>query len=350
MASRPRKKGKLRVTESDYVNRLGAYLHQKVIRRSLINRRWFNLLAIILGLGLLVLVVGLTSSAKAQSPINAVPKVNVGVYLLNVGKLDTTTGAYTLDFFLSLRCDGPCPQGMSYEFMNGRSSSTDKIEDEPNLKTYRIQATLNENLNLRAYPFDSHQLTVVIEDRNLPADKLVYEPDVETSGIDENVIVSGWQLDPKWGAKVVEHIYPESFGGAYSRYVFYITIQRAALSSVLKALLPAFFIMLVGFLGLILGPDKVLQRLTINTGALTAAVLFHLNLTSSIPPVGYLTYADKFMVINYVANVLALGSTVWLMFLTERKKDATAKRVYNSALILTPALWLILQILNGVFR
>lgn len=157
-------------------------------------------------------------------------------------------------------------------------------------------------------------------------------------------------MDPKWEAKVVEHVYPESFGGAYSRYVFSITIHRAALSSVLKALLPALFIMLVGFLGLILGPDKVLQRLTINTGALTASVLFHLNLTSSIPPVGYLTYADKFMVINYVANLMAVVSTVWLMFLTEGKKEIQARRVFRSALVFTPAIWLVLQISNGIFR
>ncbi|MDP3063215.1 MAG: hypothetical protein Q8O40_08415 [Chloroflexota bacterium] len=272
------------------------------------------------------------------------------MYLLNVGRLDTTTGAYTMDFYLSLRCDGPCPAGMSFEFMNGRATSTDKIVDETNERIYRIQAALNENLNLRAYPFDKHRLTVAIEDRDLPVDELVYEPDVETSGIDENVIVSGWQLNQDWQAEVVDHHYPESLGGTFSRYVFSITIQRATLSAILKALLPALFIVSVGFLGLILGPDKLLPRLTINTGALTAAVLFHLNLTSSIPPVGYLTYADKFMIINYVALLMGLGATVWLMFVTETKKQEMARRIHRLAGLLTPTVWLSLQLLNGFLR
>jgi hypothetical protein len=58
-----------------------------------------------------------------------------------------------------------------------------------------------------------------------------------------------------------------ALNAVYSRYVFEVVIERGALSSVFKAILPALFIVLGGFLALLLGPDKALQRLGINMGA-----------------------------------------------------------------------------------
>ena len=40
-------------------------------------------------------------------------KVYVGVYILNLGKFELATGAYTVDFYLSLRADKPVEMGIS---------------------------------------------------------------------------------------------------------------------------------------------------------------------------------------------------------------------------------------------
>jgi hypothetical protein len=145
-----------------------------------------------------------------------------------------------------------------------------------------------------------------------------------------------------WDTKVTTHYYP-NFDQTYSRYEFFIKIQRGTLEAVLKALLPALFIVVGGFLGFLLGPDKTIQRLTINTGALTGAILFHVNVTSQVPPVGALTYADKFMIVNYVGLVGALLSTVFMMILMDRKREALAERLHRITRISIPVVWLLLQ-------
>ena len=43
--------------------------------------------------------------------------------------------------YLTLQCAKPCWPNR-FEFMNGRATSTDLVEDEPNYKSYRIQAAL----------------------------------------------------------------------------------------------------------------------------------------------------------------------------------------------------------------
>jgi hypothetical protein len=43
------------------------------------------------------------ATAFAESP----QIIDTGVYVLNVGRLDTTIGAYTVDFYLHFKCDQP---------------------------------------------------------------------------------------------------------------------------------------------------------------------------------------------------------------------------------------------------
>jgi len=128
-------------------------------------------------------------------------KVYVGVYVLNLGKFELATGAYTVDFYLSLRSQEPVEMG-DFEFMNGRAATVDKLIDTPTEKFYRIQANLSQNLDLRRYPFDEHLLTIEIEDKRRTVDELVYVVDEQNCGVDPGVIVVGWRL-AGWEAKVL---------------------------------------------------------------------------------------------------------------------------------------------------
>jgi len=87
-------------------------------------------------------------------PLASAQEVHVGLYILNLGKFDISTGSFTADFYMSMKCPGGCPPD-SFEFINGRASSIDKMIDEPNEKFYRIQANLNSPIDLKMFPFDS---------------------------------------------------------------------------------------------------------------------------------------------------------------------------------------------------
>ena len=93
-------------------------------------------------------------------------EANIGAYVLNVGKYELATGSYTIDFYLSIKCDQKCDPNI--EFMNGRATSLEKIIDKPNDKFYRIQASLQEQVNLENFPFDKQKLTILIEDKEKP--------------------------------------------------------------------------------------------------------------------------------------------------------------------------------------
>ena len=227
------------------------------------------------------------------TPVYAANDINVELYVLNLGKFDVATGAFTADFYLDMYCEDGCDTG-DFEFMNGRATSIDKITNEPNQKFYRIQASLNSPVDLRKFPFDKQKMQIIIEDKKYTTDEMQYVAKKETSGIEESIAFTGWDIDG-WDAEVKDHYY-KVYDSTYSQFVFDINISRIALNAFIKTFLPVFFILLVVLFSFLLDPDKITNRLAMAGSSLVAAVMFHISISNQIPPVGYLTFADKFMV------------------------------------------------------
>jgi len=279
--------------------------------------------------------------------IQAEPQeIKVGLYVLNLGKFDVGTGSFTADFYLSLKCEQFCPK-MDFEFMNGRASSMEKMVDFPDEKFYRIQANLNSPVDLKQFPFDSQKMQIILEDKSQTIDKLVYVPLEDESGIDDSITFTGWNLDG-WDAKAVEHeysIYEES----YSQYVFSVDISRIPFNSFIKTFLPVIFILAVVLFSFLIDPDKITTRLGMAGSSLVAAVMFHVSISNQIPPVGYLTLADKFMLLTYFILGASFLINIILLEFQERKKMELVEKIHRateySVFIVVPILYVLLFLL-----
>lgn len=281
-------------------------------------------------------------------PMASAQDVNVGLYILNLGKFDISSGAFTADFYLSMKCETECS---AFEFMNGRASSMDKITDEPNEKFYRIQAALNSPVDLKSFPFDHQKMQIILEDKENTADDLVYVPDNEESGLDGSIAFTGWNLDG-WETEVKEHYYAP-YDETYSQYVFNVDISRIVFNSFLKTFLPVFFIMMVTMFSFVLDPDKITTRLGMAGSSLVAAVMFHIAISNQIPPVGYLTLADKFMVLTYFILLVTFILNVIMLELHERKQEAKLMRMHRmtefSMLAIVPLIYVVFFVLAFIF-
>lgn len=269
---------------------------------------------------LLTQVYGTTARAQAP-PLNV---VKVGIYVLQIGKFDLSSGSYTVDFYLSMTCDGKCNLG-SFEFVDGRADKIDVIQNTTNAKFYRIEGTFFENLDLQKYPFDSHNLKIEIEDTTLTNQYLVYKSDPSNSGLDPRVIIVGWNV-AGWNASVVDHFYPP-YNQTYSRYVFSVTLNRPGLTSGLNMFLPVFFVVFIALISMLLVGSRLESRILLTVTALLAAVFFQFTLDSTLPPLGYLTFADKFMIATYVIIVATLAIAILLLKYNDRKDMVRSEKI-----------------------
>lgn len=271
--------------------------------------------------------------------------VRVGVYILSVGNLDTTTSRYSVDFFLNFICETEgCDPG-DFDLMNAGAGPeiVNQSEDEfiGREYYYRIRSSMRTNLDLRNFPFDEHILEIEIEDKNKTEDDYIYIVDPELSGIDSSVYVSGWDLEPSITGEVLSHNY-DVYDEIYSRARFYIKINHPWFSSFMKGLFAAIVIVGVGMLSFLMNPTEAKDRIALTSGTLASAIFYHMTLTSSIPPVGYLTYADRFMILQYIFITASLGVAIGLFLMQSSGKDEQALyQLHRSTRWIIPLLWIV---------
>jgi len=278
--------------------------------------------------------------------------VEVGVYILSVGNLDTTTGRYYMDFFLNFKCQTPNCEPGDFDIMNAantvdpddQTSAEDRANGE---RYYRIKAELQANLDLRNFPFDEHSLTIEIEDKNKDEaeKKFAYVPSEALTGVDPQVYVSGWNLNPPIKGEVKSHEY-RIYDQSYSRARFTIDINHQWFSSFMKGLFAAIVIVAVGMLSFLMNPAEAQDRINLTSGTLASAIFYHMTLTSSIPPVGYLTYADRFMILQYIFITASLAVALALFLLLSAEKRGSnyqklAVQIHKSTRWAIPGLWII---------
>jgi hypothetical protein len=209
----------------------------------------------------------------------------------------------------------------------------------PPEKFYRIQANLQNPVDLQKFPFDSHNLTIEIEDKIQPKEILEYRFDNKQSGIDPSIQFVGWKLKG-WDARVEDHDYPP-YDETFSKYVFSIELEREALSSLIKIFAPVFFIMMLNFAAHFLDPHLVTNRITLHSSFMVAAVMFHVAVGNQLPPLGYLTVADKFMFTAYAPLAFSIMSAIAIMELSEEKKDRAAMKVHKLSRPLSIVIWIV---------
>jgi hypothetical protein len=229
----------------------------------------------------------------------------IGIYLLNVGKIDLHTSSYDLDFYMWVHSekDDFTKSKPDIEFMNGKAT-IEPITVEPHYYEARVKGTFLNNMDF--HPFEQIHLTVEVEGLD-ERQSLVLVADRNESGIDSLINIPGWNL-VEMTQNVLVHGYPD--GKEYSRYVFTMTIERFFLSSFLKTIFPIIIITTIAMLAFWMSPSNFAPRIGLGASTLLAAVAAHLNAANQLPPVGYLTLLDKIMIIAYALFLNNLLSMV----------------------------------------
>lgn len=254
---------------------------------------------LILLLSASTLIAGTSSGGDAPPPSEAAKKpqeIVVALYLLNVGKYDISNGEFLADFYLDFKHDiGVDPTG--FEFINGRAKSSELILSTPTEHFYRIQASLYSSPDLHDYPFDTQTLSIIIEDKRYTMQKQLYVPLLAESHLDDSIVFPGWDIT-NWTAGTEVHKY-DNWNEEFSQFIFSIEITRTKISSFIKNFVPVFFLLWCAMVSFVVDFKSADKRIMMSGTTLAATVIFHVSLTQKIPPVGYFTFLDKFMLLTY---------------------------------------------------
>ncbi|MEM3752910.1 MAG: hypothetical protein QXM65_08235 [Candidatus Bathyarchaeia archaeon] len=274
-------------------------------------------------------------------------EVHVGIWLINVEKIDLTASSYRLDFYLWFKFNSSeisSAEVKEFEIVNGAPTKTpETVAEEENRVEYRIRGEFMKTFDFTRYPFETHMLTIELEHKSRNASLLIFRPDSE-SAVDETVNVAGWEIGG-FEQMVVEHSYGDE---TYSRFVFILYLKRPVFSAFVKSVLPISVITTISLLTFFISPQNFGQRIGLAVSTLMSASAFHLSLLSGIPPIGYLTLADRMMISVYAIFLYNLSVSVYIMKLVDAKKAEEAQRFNSKALKILVILIVILIIIQLV--
>jgi len=277
----------------------------------------------------LILASILSANASAQRPSEPTTVV-IGVRLANVEKIDLQSNSYKLDFYLWFIFD-PAEISLSdvkaFEFLNGVPSKELIYENETEgFLEYRVKGDFVKTFDFSHYPFESQNLVVSIEHKNMNTTYLVYEVDQDSS-IDSGINIVGWDIK-KFDLQIVEHRFS---GTIFSNFVLNLEVQRPFFSSFIKSVLPVSVITTISLLTFFISPQNFSQRISLGVTTLLSASTFHLALIGGIPSTGYLTFADRMMLSIYIIFLYNLSTSVLIMRLVDSKEIEKAQSLNKKA-------------------
>ena len=280
------------------------------------------------------LLVGTATLKTANAA--SIMEVEVGIWLVNVEKVDLAASSFKLDCYLWFNFDTSeisLSEVKEFEFINGAPTKYEIAAEEEGYLEYRVRGDFIKAFDFSQYPFENQELSVQLEHKFLDSTQLVYVSDI-SSTIDPEATVSGWNI-----ASFETSIDGHSYGTeAYSRFVSTLVLQRPTISAFIKSVLPISVITTIALLAFFISPNNFAQRIGLGVTTLLSATAFHLSLVNGIPPTGYLTFADRMMIAIYAIFLYNLSVSVYIMRLVDKKKIEEAVKFNKKALRLLPLL------------
>ncbi len=279
-----------------------------------------------------------SADPREEHPPQAAQTVRVGIELVSLGKFEVGPGSFQAEFYVTAHCARePCEPDL--DVTNGKLTGKERVLDDKLHQEYRIRAELIGYVDLSEFPFDAHTLPISLVDKNLGS---TLELDAAETKLDPEVRLAGWDV-ASFDGKLRTHALDAQHKVTELEFSAHIT--RPRISAFFKSIVPAIFMIFVMGFTLLLKPKSAASRLTAATGGLMTVVMFHVSATSALPPLGYLTRLDKFLIATYFVYLVNIGFSVAMVRFDEKKNDRAAELMYSAAAGVVPGIGLLAWLL-----
>lgn len=237
----------------------------------------------------------------------------LGVEVTTIGDIDTKTGSYELIFWLTIVSDEidftRCPPPTEWDFTNGYVKSMSGQFTETNFHKVLIHAIFFDEFDFREYPFEQIDLSIHFEPYYpLTSENVSFSANEEFTGL---TIASGHVPGYNVGEISMEITETELAWGSFPHLQTVIPLTNEPGMVFLKKIFPVLILAGFGYSTFFMSPKILQDRITILGAVFVGSIFFHaVILLGEIPPIGYLTIADKVMITVYSIFTLTLLSVL----------------------------------------
>jgi hypothetical protein len=296
---------------------------------------------------LIVFVTLIALAAQAEEidyPSENRIEIPVGIYVTSLYALDIPEKKFTISAWIWSTYD-PAQLPEDYRFYNKieitNARSWEIIENENFIITNddgtrhsmtKFTAEINQDWDVKYFPFDKQAVTVNIESIELDSAKMRFVPDIDNSRVSDELELSGWHISPIQ-IRAFDYKYPTTFGiqsgaqGVYPRMSFVIPIERYGTRIFWTYFLGFFVSYIIICLLYFFNGDMIESRVGLIMTALFAVVGNKYTIDLLLPSNDVFTLSDLIQVASFVIVGVGLLSSVMLVVLMKRGAEQLAYKI-----------------------
>jgi hypothetical protein len=275
--------------------------------------------------------------ACGGSAVAAPRSCNVGAYVISLYDFDFARGTFGADLWLWSTCPSADLKPLEVmDFVNAtqvtRSLAATSEIDGLHWSYVKVSGVFRHTWDVRSYPFDRHDLEILVENTNAPASAFSFAADREGSKPSRDIHIDGWRVT---GFAIDEktYVYDTIFGDPrfngeaesdYARLSVSISVARAKFFSFVKLVAGVYVAVALSLLAFLLGPYNGRRRTNILVGTLFA-VLVNMRVSESvIGRTESVTLVDQIHMVAmvYIFGIALAGIYAQWLHDSERVEDA----------------------------
>jgi hypothetical protein len=293
------------------------------------------------------------STPKVYAQDKGPDTVRIGCYIISLHNFNFREKEYTARFWLWMLYDSPDIEFHDdVEIPNAKTLNFDAMVDDSTAGNKWIQLKITANMkqtwNVKDYPFDEQELSIIVENSKYDARTVVFVPDTVGQYYDPEFVVEGWHIKEFGVSTGISH-YATGFGDAsldkpesdYSKYIIHIKLERNSWGLFFKIFLGMYVAFAISIVSFWVDSEHTESRFALPVGGLFAAVGNKYIIDSYLPESSAFTTVDIlhgatfvsiFITIAFAALSLRFGDEGNLK--QSKKTDKVVRAVLSISYIL----------------
>lgn len=299
-------------------------------------------------------------------------RVEVGVMVLDIIELGDTTQLFIADFAIAVKWRDPrlSAENIGYSLESCRLGENDiwnpivdlvnqrsirehyqnlvDVDADGNVRmVQRYSGELVAPLHLEDFPFDRQVLPISVMSLRFRPDQVELVFDEQFTDVSENLSLAGWTaVGTEKQARITSMM-----KGQVQRpgLDFRIIVERDTSYYIWNVFVPLLLIVFMAWTVFWINPEHFGPQVALSTAATFTLIAFLLTLRQMVPPLGYLTRADRLVLICAVLVFSALGEAVLTSRLAKDGKEELALRIDRWARVVYPVLFVAAAVRSLIF-
>jgi hypothetical protein len=208
----------------------------------------------------------------------------------------------------------------------------------------RLAGPLAVDLDLRDFPFDTQRLPIdVVSYEYSPAEIVFTEESGLVARLDD-LGGEGWTYD---AAEPERHVYRLQEGGRGGAQIsFAVTAERQPGYYIFTLALPMTLILFLAWMAHWLPADVIPPRMGTATATVFSLIAFGVSFRLTLPKIGYLTDADRFVLYSTLLVLVSLAVTVTSVRWASTDRKEAAERLTRQTRLAFPLLYGLIVLLT----